>query len=149
MVKKVISNFHKLNNPMLTYMIFTLVILFLIAYFYNQNTNPVKNELSQIQEIAQNYKAQNGNFGILLPSEKKSNCFAGNTFVKVPQMTEVLSGPDVENISCVFKTATDSPVIEAWSITIVKGEKTYCEDSSGDRRETPGLTTREICNLEI
>jgi hypothetical protein len=47
-----------------------------------------------------------------------------------------------------FKTASTSPEVVAWSVTIVKGEKAYCEDTTGVRRETPGLTTLEICNAE-
>lgn len=124
------------------------VLLVYFFYFSYDQANPVRSELSQIQAIANNYKQQNGNFGTLLPNDNKNSCFDGNTFVRTADMQTVLTGPDVENISCVFGTATNSPVVESWSITIVKGERAFCEDSTGDRRETPGLTTKTTCIVE-
>jgi hypothetical protein len=75
-------------------------------------------------------------------------CFVGNTSLKTPNASNILASDNIDNISCVFKTASTSPEVVAWSVTIVKGEKAYCEDTTGVRRETPGLTTLEICNAE-
>jgi hypothetical protein len=122
-----------------------VVLAAAIYYFFFYTSNPVKKELSQLQDIAQNYKSKNGNFGIIGKVGGERECFSGNTFVKSPEATAVLSGPDVENISCVFATATGSLAVDAWSVTIVKGDKAYCEDSTGVRMQTPGLTTRATC----
>lgn len=119
-----------------------------IYYFFFYTSNPVKKELSQLQDIAQKYKTQNGHFGIIGKVGGEKECFSGNTFVKSPEATTVLTSPDVENISCVFKTATGSLAVEAWSVTIVKGDKAYCEDSTGVRMQTPGLTTKVTCIAE-
>ena len=124
------------------------VLAAVIYYFFFYNSNPVRSELSQLQEIAQKYKIQNGHFGIIGKVGGERECFSGNTFVKSPEATQVLTSPDVENISCVFKTATGSLSVEAWSITLVKGDKAYCEDSTGVRMQTPGLTTRVTCIAE-
>jgi hypothetical protein len=103
-----------------------------------------------LQKIASDYKTKNGNFGIITLKNVSDlkNCFAGSTFIKTPEATEVLTGKDVENISCVFSVASGTPTIDGWSVTIVKGERAFCEDSTGVRRETPGLTTLPICNAE-
>ncbi len=126
---------------------FVFVAILAAGYNYYHSKNPVRSELSKIQKIATEYKNKNGNFGVVL-NNKSSNCFSGNTFIKAPEMTTVLTTPDVENISCIFKVASRTNVVEAWSVTIVKGEKAYCEDSSGVRMETPGLTTKETCKAE-
>lgn len=146
MSKSKILSSKKFLKPKAFYLLVLLLVLVFSVYFFTADTNPVKSELTEIQEIAQKYKNQNGHFGTILPNERKNNCFEGSTFVKVPEMNQVLSGPDVENISCVFKTATNSNIVEAWSITIVKGERAFCEDSSQDKRETPGLTTTHRCD---
>lgn len=127
-------------------LIFALVLI--VGYMFYSSRIPVKSQLVGIQKIAQEYKVKTGNFGIILDQKDLRTCFAGTTFIKDPQMNEILSSPDVENISCVFGVASGTPVVESWSITIVKGEKAYCEDSTGDRRETPGLTTKETCIAE-
>lgn len=123
-----------------------LIIYFGYAYYHS--TNPVRSELSQIQKIATNYKKTRGSFGTIPPNFKNVNCFTGQTFVTAPEMSAVVTSPDVENISCIFKIASGTQTVEAWSVTIVKGTKAFCEDSTGDRRETPGLTTKETCKAE-
>lgn len=128
-----------------------LLVVFVVGggyYLYN-SANPVRSELSQIQTIAQDYKTKNGNFGILQKNDNTRNCFSGNTFLKLKETTDVLTSPDVENISCVFKVSTSSGVVEDWSVTIVKGESAYCDDSSGNRTSTPGLTTTHKCDGTI
>lgn len=134
-------------NKYRVYILVVAAVLLAFFYWYFVSGVPVKSELSQIQKISKDYKEKNGNFGVLSSTHKKGNCFDGNTFVKVPEMNEVLVSPNVENISCIFKTASGTLFVESWSITIVKGEKAFCEDSTGDRRETPGLTTQEVCNI--
>lgn len=119
-----------------------------IYYFFFYNSNPVKSELSQLQAIAKIYKEKSGHFGVLKSAKDNRECFSGNTFIKSPEATEVLVSPNVDNISCVFGTATNSPIVEAWSVTIVKGGKAYCEDSTGVRMETPGITTQPTCIAE-
>jgi hypothetical protein len=136
-----------------------LVIVFSVSYYYTSVHIPVKAELSKLQQIAGDYKSKNGNFGIIQVSNKNKNnllnqnelrnCFAGNTFVKTPEATEVLTSPDIENISCVFKVSTSTGLVEDWSVTIVRKEKAYCEDSVGNRLETPGLTTTHKCDGNI
>lgn len=134
--------------PLKKILLVVLVLAIIYAgYSTYNNMNPVRSELSGIQKVATEYQTKNGNFGIILSPNDLRECFAGNTFVKEPAMNEILTSPEVENISCVFKTASGTPVVEAWSITIVKGERAFCEDSSGDRRETPGLTTSHLCNI--
>lgn len=129
-------------------LIVSTLLIFYAGYAYYRSTNPVRSELSQIQKIATDYKKTRGTFGNIPPNFKKVNCFTGQTFVTVPEMSAVMTSPDVENISCVFKVASATQIVEAWSVTIVKGTKAFCEDSTGDRRETPGLTTKETCKAE-
>lgn len=136
------------NFPLKKVLLVVLVVAIAYAgYSTYNNMNPVRSELSGIQKVATEYKNKNGNFGIIPNPNDLRECFSGNTFVKEPSMNEILTSPEVENISCVFKTASGTPMVEAWSITIVKGERAFCEDSSGDRRQTPGLTTSHLCNI--
>jgi PDZ domain-containing secreted protein len=91
-----------------------LVAVFGVSYYYTSVRIPVKAELSQLQKIASDYKTKNGNFGIITLKNVSDlkNCFAGSTFIKTPEATEVLTGKDVENISCVFSVASGTPTID-------------------------------------
>lgn len=124
---------------------FVLLVVAILIYnlFYKI---PVKSELAGIAKIAGEYKTANNTFGLIPENVKSPNCFSGNTFLRVPEMQTILMSPDVENISCQFKR--NGPAVEEWSVTIVRKEKAYCEDSSGVRMETPGLTATHKCNGE-
>jgi hypothetical protein len=124
-----------------------LLIIIGISYYNLFYKIPVKKELSEIARIANSFKEQNKIYGLIDDKIKSPNCFSGNTFLKVPEMQNILNSPDVENISCQFKR--NGPVVEEWSVTIVRKEKAYCEDSSGARTETPGLTTTYKCDGSI
>jgi cysteine synthase len=121
------------------------ILLILIASFVIKKMT-ANNEIKEIQRVASDYFEQNGMYGFTTKQNEELNCSSARTFLRDDRIASIFAQPDVDNVSCRFKV--ENNMAKEWSVSIIKGEKVFCGDSTGANMMTPGITSTSNCKAE-
>ncbi len=109
------------------------------AYWYSVQPSA---EAKLVLEGANEFKASTGSYGVVT-NPAMANCATRGTLAMSPKIMEAFAAEGIDSASCKF--GTDGVVITEWSISLVRGQRVECIDSTGLIKETPGLPIMPSC----